>query len=228
MAVASHLHINLDEYDERIRTFIPGYENLVTAAAGALGAVATEHPHIVDLGTGTGALAARCLHHWPTARLTAIDEDDGILELARRRLAALSPGADFLHGNFTELALPSCEAIVASLALHHIRSVEAKQAFYGRCFAALAPGGLLISADCCPAADHALREAQFATWRAHLRQSYSESETDEYFAAWAADDVYFPLSTELAMLTAVRFAPEVVWRDGPMAVIAARIPRHRK
>ena len=42
------------------------------------------------------------------------------------------------------------------------------------------------------------------------------------FAAWADEDVYFPLVAELAMLRAAGFTTEIIWRDGAMAVIAAR------
>ena len=75
MSVASHLHIRLEEYDSRIRTFIPGYEDMIAAAAQALAALDVPAPHVVDLGTGTGALAAACLRVRPEARMTAIDAD---------------------------------------------------------------------------------------------------------------------------------------------------------
>jgi tRNA (cmo5U34)-methyltransferase len=222
MSVASHLHIRLEEYDERIRTFIPGYTAMLDAAVNAVAAVAGPSPHIVDLGTGTGALARRCLVAVPAARLTAIDADADIIALAAERLRDLPNPPAFLHGNFSTLALPACDVIVASLALHHIRTADDKRAFYGRCHAAIGPGGVLVSADCCPAADPPLRAAQFEAWRAHLRRTYSDGDTDGYFAAWADEDVYFALDDELAMLHAAGFSTEVVWRDGPMAVIAAR------
>ncbi|HEY5161617.1 MAG TPA: hypothetical protein VII81_01280, partial [Terriglobales bacterium] len=58
MDVAAHLGIDIVEYDERIRTFIPDYEEMLDVAAEAIPASART---IVDLGTGTGALAARCV-----------------------------------------------------------------------------------------------------------------------------------------------------------------------
>jgi len=39
MSVASQLRIRLDEYDARIRTSIPGYEQMLDAGAGALAAL---------------------------------------------------------------------------------------------------------------------------------------------------------------------------------------------
>jgi SAM-dependent methyltransferase len=223
MSVGSHLQIRLEEYDSRIRTFIPAYEQMLAAAAGALKALeVTSTPHIVDLGTGTGALAACCLSTIPGAFVTAIDEDGDILAMARERLAHAGAVASFLQRSFLDVALPSCDAIVASLALHHVRTADRKRQLYRDCHAALGVRGLLISADCCPSADEALAAVERAAWREHLRVTYSDEETDRYFAAWAQEDVYVPLSEELALFREAGFLPEVVWRQGSFAVLAAR------
>ncbi|MGH9350261.1 MAG: class I SAM-dependent methyltransferase [Vicinamibacterales bacterium] len=222
MSVASHLNIRLDDYDARIRTFIPGYEQMLDAAAHALCALDTPAPVIVDLGAGTGALAARCLSVRSGAKVIAIDEDAGILDMARQRLARAGALASFLQCSFLETPPPRCDAIVASLALHHVRTAERKQQLYRECVAALSPGGLLITADCFVSADARLAELEHDTWRAHLLQSYSEADTEGYFAAWAGEDVYLPLVHELAMLRDAGLAPDVVWRIAPFAVIAAR------
>jgi len=223
MSVASHLHIRLDEYDTRIQTFIPGYDAMLSAAAGALRALDVRPAHIVDLGTGTGALASRCLQVVPDARLTAIDADPDILAHARHRFGErAAASATFVHGTFESVSLPACDAIVASLSLHHIRTADAKRGIYRRCRAAIAPGGLLVSADCCPPSDGRFAALSHEAWRDHLRRTYSGQETDQFFAAWADEDVYFPLADECSMLRDAGFVPDVIWRDGVMAVIAAR------
>jgi SAM-dependent methyltransferase len=120
MGAASHLGgIDLREYDTRIRTFIPGYDAMLDVAAAALATTASgRSPVIVDLGIGTGALAARCRAAKPSARIVGVDEDEGMLAAARNRLGrALLTG---LSGNFETVDLPGCNAVTASLALHHI------------------------------------------------------------------------------------------------------------
>ena len=93
---------------------------------------------------------------------------------------------------------------------------------YRRCREALGAAGVLISADCCPAADERLASLQRAAWRDHLRLAYTDAEADAFFAAWADEDVYFTLADELAMIGEAGFSTEVVWRAGAMAVILAR------
>jgi len=227
MSVASHLHIRLDEYDARIRTFIPGYEQMLDAGAHALRALATPAPVIVDLGTGTGAFASRCISVRSDAKVIAIDEDAAILDLARQRLTRDGVMASFVQRSFLDPALlttvvPPCDAIVASLALHHVRTTDRKRQLYGDCHKSLASDGLLVSVDCFVSSDERLAELEREEWRRHLRCSYSETETDGYFSAWATEDVYVPLMQELAMMRDAGFAPDVVWRVAPFAVIVAR------
>ena len=223
MSVASHLNIPLDEYDARIRTFIPGYEQMLACAAQALRALDGPPPRVIDLGTGTGALAARCIQAVPGAQIVAVDEDSAILDIARLRICAY-PGAvaSFVHSNFLEYPLPPCDAVVASVALHHVRTTERKQQLYRDVRASLREGGLLISGDCFPSTDARLAALEREAWREHLRLSYSETETDGFFALWAAEDLYVPLELELALMRGAGFAAEVTWRLAPMAVVVAR------
>lgn len=222
MSVGAHLNIRVDEYDARIRTFIPGYEQMLDAGAAALRALGTPGPVIVDLGSGTGAFAARCLAARSDAQLVAIDEDAVILDMARARLARAGAAASFVQGSFLDVALPRCDAIVASLALHHVRTAARKGQLYDDCRQALAREGMLVHVDCCVSADARLAALERDVWRAHMRLTYSDEETDGYFAAWAMEDVYLPLAQELALLRGAGFEPDVVWRVAPFAVIAAR------
>lgn len=222
MSVAAHLNINLDEYDARIRTFIPRYEQMIETAARCLEALPAPAPVIVDLGTGTGALADRCLAVVPSAHLTGIDEDEGMLSAARARLGG-NARVSFIVGSFLDTPIPACDAIVASFALHHVHDPLRKAAFYRTSREALRGGGLLVSADCMPAADPVFARRQHAAWHAHLQQVYTPRETDDYFAAWAREDVYFPLPQELAWMREAGFVPEVVWRRDAFAVVAARV-----
>lgn len=227
MGVASHLKIDLAEYDHRIRTFIPWYEEMLEAAAGALALVAARAPVVIDLGTGTGALAERCLRARRRATLVGVDGDPEILAAAGRRLSRTGQPFELIPGDFERVELPPADAIVGSLSLHHVPTASRKRRLYRRAFGALRPGGLLVNADCCPAADARAAAGQHAAWRAHLLRTYDRRTTAKYFRAWAHEDTYVPLERELAMLTEVGFKPEVLWRRGPFAVIAAMKPGNR-
>ncbi len=213
MSVAAHLGIQLDEYDARIRTFIPDYEEMLDAAAEA---VPPSTRTLVDLGTGTGALAARCLARVRRVRVVGIDADPDILRLAATRL---DRRATLLPGSFLRVSLPRCDAATASFALHHVRTVAAKARLYRTIHSALSPHGVAISVDCHPARDRRTAARQRAAWHQHLEQRYGAREAGAYLRAWAKEDTYVPLDDELALMTRAGFAADVIWRKGAFAVI---------
>ena len=215
MGVATHLGIKLTDYDSRIRTFIPHYEEMLDVAAAAIPPRAHT---MVDLGIGTGALSARCMKVAPEARTIGIDVDPEILALARRRLG---DRATLMAGSFLRTPLPACDAVVASYSLHHVRTRQAKATLFRRIRAALRPRGLLVSVDCHPAADPALRRAQFDEWFAHLRRTYTSGKARTIFGSWSHEDVYVPLDAEAALMRTAGFRVELLWRRGAFAVIRA-------
>ena len=219
MSVASHLKIRLDEYDARIRTFVPDYEVQLDVTAKALRLLDIPRPTMIDLGIGTGALAARCLEIHPGARIIGIDADEGMLRSARERLLQHSQ-LELVRGDFLQLPLPTCDAIVATLALHHVPTPGEKQDFYGKCRAALRSPGLLVTADCYPAREARLAAIHRQAWLAHLQRSYSPEEAEGYLEAWADEDYHFPLEDELMWLGEAGFATEVLWRRDGFAVVA--------
>jgi trans-aconitate methyltransferase len=161
MGVATHLEIRLEEYDARIRSFIPDYEEMLDVTARAIPASART---IVDLGIGPGALAWRARR----AKIMGVDADCEVLKMAQQRLG---PRATLLCQSFLRAMVPRCDAVVASLALHQIRTENAKSRLYARIHAALRSGGLFVTADCHPARDSRLAHHQQQEWTDHLTHS---------------------------------------------------------
>ena len=215
MGVAAHLGIDLADYDERIRTFIPDYEEMLDVAAEAVPASARV---IVDLGTGTGALAARCVENAGRAHIIGIDSDVGILAAASGRL---QHRAAFMTANFTRCTIPGCDTVVTSFALHHVGSRPAKRNLFRRIHSALGRDGVLISVDCHPAADPKLAAEQHRRWKAHLEQFYGSRQAAALLKAWSREDTYMPLNVELTLMKEAGFSAEILWRKGAFAVIRA-------
>jgi trans-aconitate methyltransferase len=216
MGVASHLGIKLREYDSRIRTFIPHYEEILDAAAAALRTMRRRNPTVVDLGIGSGALSARSLGVLRAARIVGIDTDAGMLRLAERRLGRRLTTR---HEDFLASPLPRCDAVTASFALHHIARPATKARLYRRSFEALKAGGLFVNADCCLASNQRQQMLDRAAWLAHLRRRYGAPGAASYLRAWAREDVYFRLEDEIALLRSAGFLVDVPWRRDSFAVV---------
>ena len=221
-SVASHLAFSPAKYDARIRSLIPLYDELISEVARALDHAARPVRIVVDLGIGTGALARACLERAPRARVWGIDADPDMMAVARQRLGQRSRRVTMTAGSFLDQALPSCDAMVASYSLHHIRSRRAKLAFYRRCFGALRPGGVLINGDCAPASTARGFARDLDVWFTHLAKTFgSRAKGRRVYESWAEEDTYVPLAEEVRLLERAGFAVDVPWRRSPFAVIVA-------
>lgn len=234
MAVGSHLGIDVAEYDERIRTFVPYYEEMLDVCA----AVVQHAPapagelRVVELGVGSGALAARCLARRPGITLLGIDGDAAMLQMARARIStsveADAAQVELKEGDFTRIALPRCDVVMASLALHHVASIRTKQALYTRIANALVSGGVLVSADNALPGAPALAERGMDAWRAHMRAHYSARQVGAYLRSWAREDHYQPLDVERSLLERAGLVADVVWRRDSFAVLVGTKPHARR
>lgn len=225
MSVASHLSLSLDEYDRIIRTYIPYYDELIAETAGALAGSERPVRRLVDLGTGTGTLALACLDRFRRLRVVGLDADAGMLDVARRRLGGLTTRrVELCHVDFASSALPSCDAMVGSYALHHLRSERQKGRFYRRCFDAIAPGGIIVSGDCMPSTSPAAFRRDLEVWYRHLAETYGRARGKRIYASWADEDTYLPLAVETRLLQRAGFIVDVAWRRSPFAVLVGHKP----
>jgi ubiquinone/menaquinone biosynthesis C-methylase UbiE len=175
---------------------------------------------IVDLGIGTGALARACMERAPGARIWGIDADADMMAIAHARLGRRSRRVTMTTGSFLDAALPSCDAIVASYSLHHIRTARAKLGFYRRCYAALRRGGVLINGDCAPASTPRGFTRDLDLWFTHLGKTFgSRARGRRVYESWADEDTYLPLAEETRLLERAGFEVDVPWRRSPFAVI---------
>ena len=216
MGATAHLGIKFGEYDATIASLIPHYHELLVAAAATVDAAAPTSPAVVDLGTGSGALAAQILKVRPKARVIGIDADAAMLETARRRLRGQ---IETVHDNFELARIPRCDVVSASFALHHVDTGRKKGALYRRCFAALRPGGMLVSADCFLASSAKLRARNREAWLEHLQRRYTRKKSENFLRTWAKEDVYFSLDREIELLKDAGFSVEVTWRKDSFAVL---------
>ena len=216
-SVRRHLRVEVDAYDEIIRRFIPGYETMLVTAARA---VAADGPGMVlDLGAGTGALSEAILRHEAVDTIELVDVDPEMLDQARARLERFGNRARFREQSFLD-PLPACDAVAASLALHHIPEMADKGTLYRRIHASLSPGGVFVNADAVMPADPEGRDAGYAFWAAHMvSRGIPEERARQHFAEWAEEDTYQPIELELSAMATAGFEAEIAWHEGPMAVL---------
>jgi len=233
-SVEGHLKLRVAEYDELIRRLVPAYATMrpvqldllalgLPAAGGAGPSTSLKAGGLVlDLGGGTGALAAAVAERFPAVRVEIWDTDPDMLATARERCARFGERIGYVARSFTE-PLPACDAVAACIALHHVKDLAVKGTIYRHIFAALRPGGIFVNADTAVGATPALRDHAFRLWAESMRaQGIGERDAYAHFASWAHEDYSPPLITELRLLADAGFVePECFWREAAAVVFGA-------
>jgi tRNA (cmo5U34)-methyltransferase len=158
-------------YDKAAAFIHPHYVELQQTILQLLPQAHDEAMLLVDLGGGSGRLAALFLERFPRATVLVVDQSEAFLALAEERLAPFGGRGTTLLARLqddwtTQLPAPPV-AIVSMSAIHHLDPPE-KQTLYQRCFSALAPGGVLLNGDEVRPADDSEYLAELRDWSAHM------------------------------------------------------------
>jgi len=220
-SVEGHLKLNVADYDQLIRRLVPGYPAMRAAHMALLRKLlpADRRCLVLDLGGGTGALAEAVAETLPLAEVEIWDIDPAMLGVARERCARFGPRIRYVERSFAGPLTP-CDAVVACIALHHVKDLTAKGEIYRNIHAALRPGGVFLNADLAIAAGGSLREFSYREWiNAMAPHGINEAQARAHFASWAHEDHYPPLADELGLLGGAGFDdPECFWREIPFVI----------
>jgi tRNA (cmo5U34)-methyltransferase len=218
-SVETHIGTPATEYDRAIRTFIPGYEQMLSTIGWWLSRIIPPDGRVVDLGGGTGALTEAVLKQMPEVRVEVWDIDPKMLAVAQDRLRAYAPRVVLREKSFTD-KLDACDAVIATISLHHIPTLDAKLSVYANIFAALSQGGMFLNGDCTLDFTEPTHSTMVQYWLDFMgTHGISETEGRKHLATWAAEDTYQHTFDELTILKQAGFMrPEVYWREGPFAV----------
>lgn len=127
-------------------------------------AVLADHPRIVlDVGCGTGTLAAQLAAADCAVHVHGVDGDEAVLARAREKTEAIDGRIRLSHGRSDALPVAdgTVDVVIASLLLHHL-VLEAKQRSLAEARRVLRPGGRLVIADWGAPHDPLMRTAFFA------------------------------------------------------------------
>lgn len=214
-SVEGHLNVKIAEYDRRIRTLVYAYDEMRTEHIKLLErCLPRDGGLVLDLGGGTGSLAAAVASRFPNARVQLWDTDPAMLAFAREHCAPFGSRVELIEKSFTT-PLPACDAVVACIALHHVRDMAVKGQIYRNIFTALRLGGLFANADTLMDSRAKPRAHYFDVWSAFQQShGFTDAEARQHFATWAGEDCYTPLSLEMKLLSEAGFAePDCFWRS---------------
>jgi tRNA (cmo5U34)-methyltransferase len=157
------------EYTSLRRRLVPQFDLFYGTAVRALGPLA-EGPlkRILDLGAGTGLMAAAVAEAYPNARFELLDGSAEMLTEAKERLSDRVTG---VHVADMTAGLPAgpFDAVVSALAIHHLEDDD-KRVLFGRVYDVLRPGGVFVNAEQVAGPTPELAELYRQTWARMCRE----------------------------------------------------------
>jgi tRNA (cmo5U34)-methyltransferase len=216
--IRQHFEKEAPDFDRLILMGIPDYPCLVQALVAALPFEKTAPISLIDLGCGTGTVAEGVLDAFPNAHITCLDLAENMITMAQAKLAP-HRNVRYIVGSFTTFD-GEYDAVVSSLALHHLTTDDDKRCLYGRIYDRLRPGGVFYNGDIVLASSDSLQTMYMHQWRAFMRHNISEEAIEsKWIPAYEAEDHPARLLDQLAWLTGIGFADvDVLWKYYNFAV----------
>jgi tRNA (cmo5U34)-methyltransferase len=218
--VNDHFENEAPEFDSIILKLIPHYPAMFRALVDAMPFDKSATLRIIDLGCGTGTISAQIMEAFPNAQITCLDLSNNMIAMAQAKLARY-PLINYIVADFEAYDFSGkYDAVVSSLALHHLATDETKRNFYHRIYECLNSRGVFFNADVVLGANEFLQSMYLKEWRAFMRRSISSDEIEgKWMPKYQEEDHPAKLTNHLAWLAEIGFSDvDVIWKYFNFAV----------
>jgi tRNA (cmo5U34)-methyltransferase len=187
-------------WDERAMERIPFYKEMMGVLVSMLPFKKEQEFSVIDLGTGTGTIAYLIKQAFPSARITCMDIAPQMLEMSKKKLGGFS-GITYEQADLVDYQFNGkYDAVVSSLAMHHLEPDKDKKDFFTRVFNALNAGGVFLNADIILADDENTQGRYLKEWGKFVLSNLSEEEMKANLARYYREDRPNKLNIELDWL----------------------------
>lgn len=229
---------SVDEIRQRFDADVERFSNLETGqsatvdaplamllVAQAAAAVTPDARHVVDVGCGAGNYTLRLLELLPGLDSTLIDLSQPMLNRAAERVRQSTSGrVTTIQGDIRTLELSdsSCDLILASAVLHHLRTDDEWRSVFAKFYRALRPGGSIWIFDLIESSITSVQELMWKRYGEYLSSFRDEAYRDHVFNYIEQEDTPRPLMYQLDLLRTVGFEQvEVLHKNSCFAAFGA-------
>ncbi len=208
------------DYDALRRRLVPSFDEFYGAALEAVALATRPITRVLDLGAGTGLLAAMVARAHPDAELVLLDGAGEMLAQARERLG---DRASYVTADLGD-PLPEgpWDAVVSALAIHHLDD-DGKRGLFARVHDVLAPGGTFANAEQVLGPTPELDAVYLRRHRTEALSLGASAAEWEAALERMSHDRCATAADQLAWLREAGFTDvDSPWRSGRFAVLAGR------
>lgn len=220
--VQRHFEEEAKEYDGIIKNLIPNYLGMVDILVSLLPFDKEQIFDMVGLGCGTGTVSKAVKDAFHAARVTCVDIAANMLDIAGQKVGK---DATLIQADFNTFEFPQkYDAVVSSLALHHLETDGDKFRFYEKIYGALNPDGIFVNADVVLGGGDALQSLYMKKWKAFMVKNFSEQEVmQKWMPSYYEEDHPATLLTHFDMLAKCGFTDiDAVYKYDNFAVYCGR------
>lgn len=218
--IKKHFEEEAKEFDDIINKIIPFYNEMLEALILTLPYTETQKIRVADLGCGTGTIAKMILKRYPNSTLTCVDLAVKMITRAKVKLARYKNikyiVADFHNFNFSR----KYDAVVTSLALHHLRDDQEKKKFFKKIFDALNKNGVFYNADVVLGSNETLQNLYMNKWKELMQRKLSQSEVENVWCPkYEDEDRPAKIIDQIKWLEEIGFKKtDIIWKYYNFAV----------
>ena len=210
-AVEKHFDAMARDFEKVKRKVIPGYRDIEKCILPYLPFTQSRKIAVLELGTGTGALARDLLQYYPRANYTGIDFSSTMLELASHRLKKCDRRVTLHKADLNRIKIAGRYDLIISLfTIHHIIN---KKGLFKHLYTLLKPGGCFLYGDALVSKNKRLEKCFIENWKDFMAQSgLSKRKRERVIEDHRQYDHPEPLETQLHYLKTAGFKGyDVVW-----------------
>jgi tRNA (cmo5U34)-methyltransferase len=204
--VANQFNEIAKTYDSQRKNLIPVFDDFYGIAIDSI-KIDNSQPNVLEIGTGTGLFTEMFIKKYPNARMDLVDIAEDMLNIAKERFK-VNKNLNFYFENIIEFEPKQnkqYDAIISSLAIHHLPDDEKKE-LYKKIAKWIKPEGIFVNAEMIAGETEYLNK-MYEDWQIQLALNAGLDEEGKKKALKRMDlDIKAPVSEQLNWLENAGFS----------------------